>query len=93
MIRNHEVLEIYMKQLNLAMGALVSLHKRVFAANPRNYAVFSESYIDVILQLRGEIDEFLKIKPSEPEAPATGNGADGTQAAEAAPAPTGPVIL
>jgi hypothetical protein len=41
--------------------------------NPRNYAVFAESYIDMILELRAEIDAFLHIAPAPPETAPTGD--------------------
>src|SRR5436190_19301627 len=80
MIRDYEHLAIVRKQLALAEDALVSLHKRVYEKNPRNYTVFSESYIDMILQLRGEIDTFLKVQPPNADIPPTGNGSSGDQA-------------
>ena len=57
MISNSKDLAVYRRQLALAEDALVSLHERVYHRNPRNYAVFAESYIDMILKLRAEILE------------------------------------
>ena len=73
MIRNYKDLAHFRSQLNLAMDALVSLHERVYAKNPRNYAVFAEAPIDMILELRAEIDAFLHIAPSPPEMAASGD--------------------
>jgi hypothetical protein len=52
MIDNYEVLAVLRSQLALAEDALVSLHERVHAKNARNYAVFAEAYIDMIMKLR-----------------------------------------
>jgi len=68
MIQNHEELAVVRGQLRRAEDALDSLHKDVFDRNARNYAVFAESYVDVILQLRTEIDAFLGISPPQVEA-------------------------
>jgi hypothetical protein len=70
---DYEELAITRRQLAHAENALVSLHEEVFAKNPRNYAVFSESYIDMILQLRAEIDAFLHIAPAPPETQPSGD--------------------
>lgn len=76
MIKTYERLASTRKQLELAEDALVSLHQRVYEKNPRNYAVFAESYIDMILQLRAEIDAFLGIgAPPLPESMPETNGA------------------
>ena len=75
MIRNHNQLALTRKQLERAEDALVSLHQRVYEKNPRNYTIFAESYIDMILQLRAEIDAFLGIgapPPDDPEQPTNG---------------------
>ena len=85
MISNYKQLEVVRRQLNRAENALVSLHEGVYHRNPRNYAVFSESYIDMILKLRAEIDAFLHIAP-QPEAAPEENGSNGQD--EAAPAAT-----
>jgi hypothetical protein len=75
MIRNYKDLAHFRTQLAHAENALVSLHERVYAKNPRNYAVFSESYIDMILELRAEIDAFLKIAPARTDIPPSGDNA------------------
>jgi hypothetical protein len=64
MIRNHEQLAVVRRQLTLAEDALVSLHERVHEQNARNYATIAESYVDMILNLRAEIDAFLEIGPT-----------------------------
>jgi hypothetical protein len=64
MISSYDQLAVVRRQLTLAEDALVSLHERLHARNPRNYALFAESYIDMILQLRAEIDAFLEIQPA-----------------------------
>jgi hypothetical protein len=83
MIHNHAQLAITRKLLTHAENALVDLHQEVYAKNPRNYAVFSESYIDMILKLRAEIDAFLHIAPAPPELQPSGD--NGTARQEASP--------
>jgi hypothetical protein len=83
MIRNYEQLAVVRRQLILAEDALVSLHERVHAKNAGNYAVFAESYIAMILQLRAEIDAFLGIGPPA-DMPAGANGSGDSEPAKAA---------
>lgn len=87
MIRNYQQLALYRQQLARAEDALVSLHERVYARNPKNYAIFGESYIDMILQLRAEIDAFLHIAPpKEDDHGPSDNGAVTDEQAAAEPA-------
>jgi hypothetical protein len=62
MIRTDEALAVQVKLLGHAERALESLRKRVLSKNPRNFAVFSEPYIDQINILKAEIDEYLAWK-------------------------------
>jgi len=81
MIRNYKDLAHFREQLTRAENALISLHERVYAKNPRNYAVYAEGPIDMILELRAEIDAFLHIAPAPAELPASGdNGTAGGEA-------------
>jgi hypothetical protein len=74
-IRNYDDLALTRQQLTRAENALVHLHKDVYAKNPRNYAIYAEGPIDMILQLRAEIDAFLHIAPAPPESqPSDDNG-------------------
>jgi hypothetical protein len=58
------------------------LHEGVYPQNPRNYAVFAESYIEMILKLRAEIDAFLGIAPQAALSPEeNGCCGDGSEAA------------
>jgi hypothetical protein len=41
----------------------VSLRQWLYEKSPANYAILSESSIDMILQLRAEIDAYLGIAP------------------------------
>ncbi len=66
MIANDAQLVVVRRQLGLAEEALVLLRQDMYSKNPRNYAIFSESYIDMILQLRAEIDAYLGISPRLP---------------------------
>ena len=66
MIRNDEVLKVVREQLARAEGALESIRRDVLPKNPQMYALMSESYIDTILKLRGEIDNYLGIENISP---------------------------
>jgi len=58
MILNDEELKIVRKQLALIEDALASLRQRV--TNQRNFAVYSEGYVDQIAELQAEIDAYEK---------------------------------
>jgi hypothetical protein len=78
MIRNYKDLALTREQLDRVMNILISTHEELYAKNPRNYALYAEGPIDMILQLRAEIDAFLHIAPAPPETPPVGdNGASG----------------
>lgn len=61
MIRNSEELGVVREQLTRAESALAHLKRDVFPQSPRMYEVMSESYVDTILALRGEVDTYLQI--------------------------------
>jgi hypothetical protein len=87
-IRNYNDLAHYREQLARAENALISLHKEVYAKNPRNYALYAEGPIDMILELRAEIDAFLHIAPAPPESQSSGdNGTAESGSAGQAAAP------
>jgi hypothetical protein len=65
MIQNDAELAVVHQQLALAHEALSALRRDVLPKNTRNYEVFSEGYIDQILALRAEIDQYLGL-PSGP---------------------------
>ena len=69
MIKCDEGLQLVREQMNRIEDALLSLRRTVLPRNARNYAVFAEAYIDQILVLRAEIDEYLGLSPVT--APAT----------------------
>ena len=58
MIENHEQLEVVREQLALAKHALASLRRDLYPKNKRNFAVFSEAYVDQIAELQAEIDAY-----------------------------------
>ena len=62
MITNEKQLQVVREQLATAEAALDSLRREVLFQNPEMYEVMSESYIDMILSLRGEIDAYLGIE-------------------------------
>lgn len=61
MIKNDQQLDVVREQLATAQSALESLRKEVLPKNEQMYGVMAESYIDMILELRGEIDAYLGI--------------------------------
>lgn len=63
MIRNEDDLAVVRKQLILIEDALLSLRRDVLPKNKRNYEVFAEGYIDQIMALRAEIEEYLGLAP------------------------------
>jgi hypothetical protein len=58
MILNDEELNVVRKQLALIEDALASLRQRV--TNERNFAVYSEGYVDQINELKAEIEAYEK---------------------------------
>ncbi|MCI0376830.1 MAG: hypothetical protein L0215_04440 [Gemmataceae bacterium] len=58
MISNDEELKVVREQLGRAERALASLRSEV--TNERNFAVFSEAYVDQIAELKAEIDAYQK---------------------------------
>lgn len=89
MIRDYQDLEHCMKQLGRVMAALIDLHKQI-GHNSRNYALYSEADVDMVLELRGEIDAFLGIKPPPADAAPAANGATPEAAAHPEPAASRP---
>ena len=71
MIHNDEQLQVVQEQLARVEQALASIRKDILPKNPRNYAVFSESYIDMIRTLRAEIDAYLGLDLTAPSADQT----------------------
>jgi hypothetical protein len=58
MINNDAQLEVVREQLALAEHALKALREQV--KNRRNFAVFSEGYVDQIADLKADIDAYRK---------------------------------
>ena len=58
MIVNDEDLQVVREQLGRAERALASLRSEI--TNERNFAVFSEAYLDQINELKAEIDAYEK---------------------------------
>jgi hypothetical protein len=58
MIKTQEQLAVVKEQLGRVERALESLRQDV--KNPRNFAVYSESYVDQLNLLKAEIDEYLQ---------------------------------
>jgi hypothetical protein len=60
MIANDAQLEVVREQLARAERALASLRSEI--TNERNFALFSEAYVDQINELKAEIDAYEKVK-------------------------------
>jgi hypothetical protein len=60
MIRNAEQLAVVREQLSCIEKARASLRARV--KNERNFAVYSEAYLDQIAELKADIDGYLAAK-------------------------------
>ena len=58
MIRNDQQLTVVREQLARMERALASLRRRV--TNERNFAVYSEGYVDQIADLKAEIDKYQR---------------------------------
>jgi hypothetical protein len=63
MIKNDQQLDIVREQLGLAESALDELRSEVRPKNEKMYQLMAESYIDMVLSLRSEIDAYLGISP------------------------------
>lgn len=59
MIRDDEDLAIVRKQVAHVENALAALRREFEPRNKDNYRVFAEPYVDQILVLRAEIDEYI----------------------------------
>ncbi len=58
MIRNDQQLAVVREQLARIEWALASLRRRV--TNERNFAVYSEGYVDQIAELKAEIAKYRR---------------------------------
>lgn len=65
MIQSTQEFEITREQLGKAELALASLREDVLPKSEAQYRLMAEAYIDMILKLRAEIDEYLGLA-SEP---------------------------
>jgi hypothetical protein len=61
-IENHEQFEVVRSQPVHAETALACLKRDVLPKNERMYGLMSESYIDLVLSLRRELDEYFGIR-------------------------------
>ena len=64
MIRTDEQLAVVREQLGRIERALGSLRRRV--TNERNFAVYSEGYVDQIAELKAEIAKYERAAKKEP---------------------------
>lgn len=63
MIKSEKQLEIVREQLASAQAALDSIRREVRPKSEKMYQLMAESYIDMVLSLRAEIDAYLGIAP------------------------------
>ena len=62
-ITSQEGLEATQHGLACIESALAAIRQNVLPYNPQLYALMSEGYIDQILKLRAQIDEYLGLAP------------------------------
>jgi len=60
LIHNDEQLKVVREQLTRAESALASLRSDVRSTNEKIYQVMSESYVDTILELREQVDSYIR---------------------------------
>lgn len=75
MICNNEELKVVREQLGRAERALASLRSEI--SNERNFAVFSEAYVDQIAELKAEIEAYEKSAKKTGKANGKANGKGG----------------
>jgi hypothetical protein len=61
MIRNEEEFKLVREQLSRAEGALLALRNDILAVHQERFALMGESYVEMIRQLREQLDEYLGI--------------------------------
>ena len=59
MIVDETELEVVRQPLDRAEAALASIRRDILPNNPKSYSLMSESYIDLILELRAAIEAYL----------------------------------
>lgn len=62
MIRDDEQFNVVREQLVRAESALAALRRDVLPMNEKMYRVMSESYVETIIELRGQVDSYLGIE-------------------------------
>jgi hypothetical protein len=83
MIDNDDQLEVVRKQLATVEAALIALRRRMLPQHEGQYRIFAEGYIEQILELRAEMDQYLGITtappiPSEVQSGAGNRAEDGS---------------
>jgi hypothetical protein len=61
MIRNEEEFKLVREQLGRAEGALLALRNDILPVHKERFALMGESYVEMIRQLRTELDEYLGV--------------------------------
>src|SRR5687768_4123877 len=64
MIRNEKELAAQQEALEHIERALESLRQKLLPHHPKNFAIYSEGYVEQIQLLKAEIDAYLQQKPS-----------------------------
>ena len=68
MIENDEQLQLTFEQLGRMYQALAAMRKEILTVNPQKYAVFSEGFVDQIYELQAQIEAYLGLQRSKPDA-------------------------
>jgi hypothetical protein len=63
-IQTYEQLAQTREQLARAEECLIEWHRKLGSKEHKNYRVYTETWADMILKLRAEIDDFLGILPA-----------------------------
>jgi hypothetical protein len=68
MINNDEELESTKRALDLAERTLIALKKKVYPINPQKYSILAEPYLEYIVRMRSEKDEYIGLAAAEEQA-------------------------
>jgi len=79
MIRDHDDLRRAQERIAILERILIDSHRRLGSKDHPNYSLYTRRAIEFLLEIRGEIDEFLGIAPSPPRVKQGGNGTHVTE--------------
>ncbi len=62
MIKNDKQLRQTREELTRLEDDLISLQRELYSVNPERFHLMAEAYVDHIMELRKQIDEYIGIK-------------------------------